>query len=169
MNLHYHHVRWLICCSCMKDYFKSLKMTTLLKNVIWQCYWTLSLRKQHFTEETWSVLQELPSMQALRTHHQTDHNQAPRFMCAQCSKVYTKYYGFVSHVRRHRNHMKFWYVLLSYWNLKQYETDHNQAPRFICAQCSKVYTKYYGFVSHVWQHQNHMKFCYVLLSYWNLK
>jgi len=65
-------------------------------------------------ENTWSTLQELPSMQALRTHHQKDHNQAPRFMCAQCSKVYTKYYGFVSHVRRHRNHMKFWYVLLCY-------------------------------------------------------
>lgn len=48
------------------------------------------------------------SMMALRTHHQTVHNQMPKYVCVECPKVYTKYYGFITHVRCHRYHLKFW-------------------------------------------------------------
>lgn len=48
------------------------------------------------------------TMAALRTHHQTVHNQMPKYVCVECPKVYTKYYGFISHVRCHRYHLKFW-------------------------------------------------------------
>lgn len=49
-----------------------------------------------------------PNMIALRTHHQTVHNQMPKYVCVECPKVYSKYYGFISHVRCHRYHLKFW-------------------------------------------------------------
>lgn len=43
----------------------------------------------------------LPSLAGLVEHHANAHNQSPKYMCMQCSKVYDKYQGFVTHVKRH--------------------------------------------------------------------
>lgn len=50
---------------------------------------------------------KLPSLEMLEEHHETVHNQQPKYMCVQCCKVYDKYYGFLTHVKRHKNASKF--------------------------------------------------------------
>lgn len=50
---------------------------------------------------------KLPSLEALQTHHIVVHNQQAKYMCVQCCKVYEKYYGFLTHVKRHRTKSKF--------------------------------------------------------------
>lgn len=50
---------------------------------------------------------KLPSLEALEEHHETVHNQQAKYMCVQCCKVYDKYYGFLTHVKRHKNKAKF--------------------------------------------------------------
>ncbi|XP_067013936.1 zinc finger protein 416 [Anabrus simplex] len=102
--------------------------------------------------------QELPTMQALRTHHQTVHNQPPRFMCAQCSKVYTKYYGFVSHVRRHRNHMKFCCeecgkCFSNKKVLESHRATHSDARPFACSECGKTFRQQSALYVHNRSHQ----------------
>jgi len=52
---------------------------------------------------------KLPSLEALEEHHETVHNQQAKYMCVQCCKVYDKYYGFLTHVKRHKNKAKFRY------------------------------------------------------------
>ncbi|GLG99973.1 Gs1-like protein, partial [Gryllus bimaculatus] len=73
--------------------------------------------------------QELPSMQALRTHHQAVHNQAPRFMCAQCSKVYTKYYGCEECGKCFSNKKV----------LESHRATHSDARPFVCTECGKSF------------------------------
>lgn len=51
--------------------------------------------------------EKLNSMVELRNHHQTVHNQIPKYVCVECPKMYTKYYGFISHVRFHRKYLRF--------------------------------------------------------------
>ena len=55
---------------------------------------------------------KLPSLEMLEEHHQTIHNQKAKYMCVQCCKVYEKYYGFLTHVKRHKNKPKFSLVLV---------------------------------------------------------
>lgn len=50
---------------------------------------------------------KLPSLEALEEHHKTIHNQKAKYMCVQCCKVYEKYYGFLTHVKRHKNKLKY--------------------------------------------------------------
>lgn len=56
---------------------------------------------------------KLPSLEALEEHHETVHNQQAKYMCVQCCKVYDKYYGFLTHVKRHKNKAKFRYELFA--------------------------------------------------------
>lgn len=53
--------------------------------------------------------EKLPSLEALENHHKTIHNQKAKYMCVQCCKVYEKYYGFLTHVKRHKTKAKFRY------------------------------------------------------------
>ncbi|XP_063242640.1 gastrula zinc finger protein XlCGF26.1-like isoform X2 [Bacillus rossius redtenbacheri] len=101
---------------------------------------------------------ELPSMHALRIHHQMVHNQPPRFLCPQCNKVYTKYYGFVSHVRRHKNHMKFCCEECGkcFSNKKVMESHratHSDARPFVCAECGKAFRQQSALYVHNRSHQ----------------
>lgn len=50
---------------------------------------------------------KLPSLEKLEEHHETIHNQQAKYMCVLCCKVYDKYYGFLTHVKRHKNKTKF--------------------------------------------------------------
>ena len=50
---------------------------------------------------------KLPSLEMLEQHHVTVHNQQAKYMCVQCSKVYDKYFGFLTHVKRHKTKTKF--------------------------------------------------------------
>ncbi|XP_031837799.1 uncharacterized protein LOC116429230 isoform X2 [Nomia melanderi] len=50
---------------------------------------------------------KLPSLEGLEEHHETVHNQQAKYMCVLCCKVYDKYYGFLTHVKRHKNKAKF--------------------------------------------------------------
>ncbi|XP_034239177.1 zinc finger protein 175-like [Thrips palmi] len=45
--------------------------------------------------------EEMSTIDDLRTHHSEVHKQVPKYMCAECSKVFTHYMGFLSHYRRH--------------------------------------------------------------------
>lgn len=51
--------------------------------------------------------EKLPSLEALEAHHEQVHNQLAKFMCVQCSKIFDKYYGFLTHVKRHKVKTKF--------------------------------------------------------------
>lgn len=50
---------------------------------------------------------KLPSLEALEKHHASVHNQIAKYMCVKCCKVYEKYYGFLTHVKRHKTSAKF--------------------------------------------------------------
>ncbi|XP_075235960.1 uncharacterized protein LOC142333045 [Lycorma delicatula] len=51
--------------------------------------------------------EELPNVEALREHHNVVHKQPPRYMCSQCTKVYTQFHCFNTHIKRHRNLVKY--------------------------------------------------------------
>lgn len=57
----------------------------------------------------------LTTVDELREHYATIHGQAPRFPCADCPKVYTKYSIFVAHARVHRPRLKFCCDVCSKW------------------------------------------------------
>nr|CAD7425930.1 unnamed protein product [Timema monikensis] len=104
--------------------------------------------------------QELPSMQALRSHHQEVHKQTVRFLCIQCKKVYTKYYGFVSHVRRHKNHMKFCInceecgkCFSNKKVLESHRATHSDARPYVCSECGKAFRQQSALYVHNRSHQ----------------
>nr|CAD7263116.1 unnamed protein product [Timema shepardi] len=101
---------------------------------------------------------ELPSMQALRSHHQEAHKQTVRFLCIQCKKVYTKYYGFVSHVRRHKNHMKFCCeecgkCFSNKKVLESHRATHSDARPYVCSECGKAFRQQSALYVHNRSHQ----------------
>jgi hypothetical protein len=49
----------------------------------------------------------LATLQELKDHHHQAHDQAVRFQCVECAKVYAVYRKFTRHVRLHRNHGKY--------------------------------------------------------------
>ncbi|XP_020281733.1 zinc finger protein 660-like [Pseudomyrmex gracilis] len=73
----------------------------------------------------------LPSLVSLVEHHEKVHNQPPKYMCVQCSKVYDKYQGFVTHVKRHGKQDK---------------------EKYSCDECGKTYTQQKNLVDHMWIH-----------------
>lgn len=63
-----------------------------------------------WTEYLWQCCEcsgSVNTADELRDHYATIHGQPPRFPCADCPKVYTKYSIFVAHVRVHRPRLKF--------------------------------------------------------------
>lgn len=78
----------------------------------------------------------------LREHHASVHGQLPKYSCADCPKIYSKYSTFLSHVRSHRTKLKFCCDICWKWfrTCKIQETHragHGDERPFGCATCGK--------------------------------
>ncbi|KAK0098679.1 hypothetical protein PV326_005090 [Microctonus aethiopoides] len=87
---------------------------------------------------------KLPSFQMLEKHHQSVHNQQPKYMCVQCCKVYDKYYGFLTHVKRHKNKLKFncddcGKTFVHKKVLDSHRAIHSEERPHICQTCGKAF------------------------------
>uniref|UniRef100_A0A1B6CRP7 Protein krueppel n=1 Tax=Clastoptera arizonana TaxID=38151 RepID=A0A1B6CRP7_9HEMI len=106
----------------------------ILKDKLWDEYlWICSDCTEEFT-----------NVQDLRNHHSTFHNQAPRYTCAQCTKVYAQYNNFLGHVKRHRNQLKYNCEECgkSFSNKKVLDshlTTHSDSRPYICSECGKAF------------------------------
>ncbi|XP_076277236.1 uncharacterized protein LOC143207526 isoform X3 [Lasioglossum baleicum] len=81
---------------------------------------------------------KLPSLEGLEVHHETVHNQQAKYMCVLCCKVYDKYYGFLTHVKRHKNKAKF----------SRCHLPDTMKNRFPCDQCDKRFSTKPNLVTH---------------------
>ncbi|GLV41602.1 deformed wings [Carabus blaptoides fortunei] len=88
--------------------------------------------------------EKLSNMMDLRNHHQTVHNQLPKYVCVECPKIYTKYYGFISHVRCHRYHLRFCCDACNKFFpnrklLEAHRETHYDARPYACSTCGKSF------------------------------
>ncbi|XP_076624470.1 uncharacterized protein LOC143343448 isoform X2 [Colletes latitarsis] len=81
---------------------------------------------------------KLPSLEGLEEHHESVHNQQAKYMCVLCCKVYDKYYGFLTHVKRHKNKAKF----------SRCHLPDTMKNRFPCDQCDKRFSTKPNLVTH---------------------
>ncbi|XP_063231926.1 zinc finger protein 792-like [Bacillus rossius redtenbacheri] len=95
----------------------------------------------------------LPTLQELRVHHHTQHNQPPNFKCVQCAKVYTRYRSFARHVKLHRNPKKFrceecGKCFSQKTVLQSHSTVHTDARPHVCPQCGKAFKQFSSLYLH---------------------
>ncbi|XP_049855755.1 zinc finger protein 879-like isoform X1 [Schistocerca gregaria] len=95
----------------------------------------------------------LSSLQELRSHHQTEHNQPPNFKCSQCAKVYTRYRSFARHVKLHGNPKKFrceecGKCFSQKTVLQSHSTVHTDARPHVCPQCGKAFKQFSSLYLH---------------------
>ena len=87
---------------------------------------------------------KLPSLEGLEEHHETVHNQQAKYMCVLCSKVYDKYYGFLTHVKRHKNKTKFscedcGKSFVHKKVLDSHKAIHSEERPHVCQTCGKAF------------------------------
>ncbi|XP_043800829.1 gastrula zinc finger protein XlCGF46.1-like isoform X2 [Apis laboriosa] len=87
---------------------------------------------------------KLPSLEKLKEHHETIHNQQAKYMCVLCCKVYDKYYGFLTHVKRHKNKTKFscedcGKSFVHKKVLDSHKAIHSEERPHICQTCGKAF------------------------------
>ncbi|XP_046746761.1 zinc finger protein 724-like isoform X3 [Diprion similis] len=93
---------------------------------------------------------KLPSLETLERHHEIVHNQQAKFMCVQCCNVYDKYYGFLTHVKRHKNKSKFRFSTKP--NLVTHKRIHSGVRNFTCDQCGKSFIQKGNLEAHFLTH-----------------
>ncbi|XP_046482232.1 zinc finger protein 737 isoform X3 [Neodiprion pinetum] len=93
---------------------------------------------------------KLPSLEMLERHHEIVHNQQAKFMCVQCCNVYDKYYGFLTHVKRHKNKSKFRFSTKP--NLVTHKRIHSGVRNFTCDQCGKSFIQKGNLEAHFLTH-----------------
>ncbi|XP_033339603.1 uncharacterized protein LOC117228050 isoform X2 [Megalopta genalis] len=105
---------------------------------------------------------KLPSLEGLEEHHETVHNQQAKYMCVLCCKVYDKYYGFLTHVKRHKNKAKFseerphvcqtcgkaFRQQNALYNHSRCHLPDTMKNRFPCDQCDKRFSTKPNLVTH---------------------
>ncbi|XP_076247401.1 uncharacterized protein LOC143187208 isoform X1 [Calliopsis andreniformis] len=87
---------------------------------------------------------KLPSLEGLEEHHETVHNQQAKYMCVLCSKVYDKYYGFLTHVKRHKSKTKFscedcGKSFVHKKVLDSHKAIHSEERPHVCQTCGKAF------------------------------
>nr|CAH7761206.1 unnamed protein product [Callosobruchus chinensis] len=94
----------------------------------------------------------------LKEHWVTTHEAPARFICADCSKTYTKYGTFVVHVRQHRPHLTLTCDLCLKWFTTAEEQENHRVNRHsderphTCATCGKKFRMQSALLVHVRSH-----------------
>ncbi|XP_018578493.1 zinc finger protein 480-like isoform X2 [Anoplophora glabripennis] len=78
----------------------------------------------------------------LKEHYSTTHNSTSRYLCADCSKVYSKYSTFLAHVRVHRMKLRFCCDVCYRWfptvaAQEQHRSRHGDDRPHACNTCGK--------------------------------
>ncbi|PSN48136.1 hypothetical protein C0J52_05797 [Blattella germanica] len=87
----------------------------------------------------------LTTLQELKEHHNTVHDQSERYQCIECAKVYTVYKKFTRHVRLHRDHGKYkcrecGKSFSSKQAMDSHAVIHSEARPHCCPDCGKCKT-----------------------------
>ncbi|XP_022190022.2 zinc finger protein 665 isoform X2 [Nilaparvata lugens] len=87
---------------------------------------------------------ELASLEALREHHAVVHKQETRFLCTQCTKVFTNQATFFAHIKRHRNLEKYNCAECGkYFSTKRvfemHSSTHSNTRPYVCHTCGKAF------------------------------
>lgn len=100
----------------------------------------------------------LPNSEDLREHHATIHMQQSKYACADCSKIYTKYTTFLSHVKNHRVKLRYCCDLCFKWFpkvklLEKHRSEHDDNERaHSCATCGKRFRMQSALLVHARSH-----------------
>ncbi|CAD6229455.1 GSCOCG00006602001-RA-CDS [Cotesia congregata] len=87
---------------------------------------------------------KLSSLEMLEKHHKIVHNQQPKYMCVQCCKVYEKYYGFLTHIKRHKIKSKYncdecGKSFTHKKVLESHRSVHSEDRPYVCQTCNKSF------------------------------
>ncbi|KAF2904321.1 hypothetical protein ILUMI_01849 [Ignelater luminosus] len=113
----------------------------------WDTYpWTCS-----DCHQTFSTADEL------RDHHSLTHGQSPKYVCADCPKMYTKYSTFISHVRSHREQLRFCCDICGKWYgtsraQEQHRATHCDQRPHSCSTCGKRFRVQSSLLVHARSH-----------------
>ncbi|XP_030750345.1 zinc finger protein 501-like isoform X3 [Sitophilus oryzae] len=93
----------------------------------------------------------------LREHFNNVHNSNIRYPCMDCSKVYSKYTTFISHVRFHRPHLKYSCDICYKWygtakEVDQHRSSHFEERPYHCNTCGKRFRIQSNLTSHTRSH-----------------
>lgn len=99
----------------------------------------------------------LPNADALKDHHSLVHDQPPKYVCAECPKMYTKYSTFVGHVRTHRDHLRFCCDVCGKWYgtsraQEQHRASHYEQKPHTCTTCGKRFRVQSSLLVHARSH-----------------
>ncbi|CAH1175722.1 unnamed protein product [Phaedon cochleariae] len=93
----------------------------------------------------------------LKDHYGTVHNSSPRYACAECPKVYTKYSVFLAHVRVHRPRLKLCCDICYKWfptasEQDQHRSEHTDDKPHSCTSCGKKFRMQSALLVHARSH-----------------
>lgn len=101
-----------------------------------------------------------PGVLELREHIQKEHDSNEcTYVCADCSKTYTKYYLFFNHVMTHRSHLRVYCDLCSDFCeqsviLAKHREEHkNEDNVALCSICAKAFKNTVSLYSHLRSHK----------------
>ncbi|KAK5646272.1 hypothetical protein RI129_004736 [Pyrocoelia pectoralis] len=99
----------------------------------------------------------LPNADTLKDHHSIVHAQPPKYVCAECPKMYTKYSTFVGHVRTHRDHLRFCCDICGKWYgtsraQEQHRAAHCEQKPHTCTTCGKRFRVQSSLLVHARSH-----------------
>ncbi|XP_044752040.1 gastrula zinc finger protein XlCGF26.1-like [Coccinella septempunctata] len=88
--------------------------------------------------------QTFRSSEELKNHFSADHNQVPKYSCADCQKIYTKYIVFLNHVKLHHVTLRYccdvchkWYPTVN--AVEKHRVEHKDETQYVCLSCGKTF------------------------------
>ncbi|CAH0557502.1 unnamed protein product [Brassicogethes aeneus] len=101
--------------------------------------------------------QNLPGSEDLRDHFAAVHSCAPRYLCADCPKIYTKYSTFLTHIRTHRVKLKYCCDVCNKWfntvsEQEKHRSEHGDERPHVCSTCGKRFRMQSALIVHARSH-----------------